>query len=57
MECAHCVVILLICLNKLLIFVIGSFSFASKLFIDGICVVDFMPATKTMNGLRCTLML
>ena len=50
MKCVYCAVIVVICLNRLLIFVIGSFSIASKLFIDGMCVVAFAPATKTMNG-------
>jgi hypothetical protein len=42
------VAIMLICLNVLLIFIIGSF--ISKLFIDGMCVVALAPATKTMSG-------
>lgn len=36
--------------NRPLLFVIRSFSIASKLFIGGMCVVAFAPATKTMNG-------
>lgn len=35
-----------ICLNVLLVFVIGIFGFASKLFIDGMCVVALAPMIK-----------
>lgn len=31
-------------------FVIGIFSFVSKFFIDGVCVVPIAHATKTMSG-------
>lgn len=31
-------------------FVIGIFSFVSKFFIDGVCVVAIAHATKTMSG-------
>ena len=43
--CAYCVTIILICLNILMIFVVDSFSIASKLFIDGMCVVVLVPTT------------
>lgn len=46
--CAYGVVIMFICLNMLLIFVIGIFSFTSNLFIDGMCVVSLAPETKIM---------
>ena len=42
--------IVLICLNVFLIVVIGSFSFVSKPFIDGMCVVALAPTTRTMSG-------
>ena len=38
------------CLNVQLIFVIGTFSLISKLFIDGMCVMAFAPTTKTISG-------
>ena len=41
---------MLIDLNMLFIFVIGIFNFVSKFFIDGICVVAFALATKTISG-------
>lgn len=50
MECAYCVGIVLICLNALLTFVIGSFSLVSKLFIDGMCIVALELAIKIMSG-------
>ena len=34
MECAYCVAIMLICLNVSLIFVIGSLSVVSSIFIE-----------------------
>ena len=40
---------MLICLNVLLIFVMGSFNFVSNLFMDGTCVVARALATKTMS--------
>lgn len=46
-ECAYCVAMMLICLNVFLIFVLGSLSLVSKLFIDGMCVVALAPAAKT----------
>ena len=49
-ECAYCVAIMLICLNVLLVCVIGSVSVVSNFFIDGICVVPLAPATSTMSG-------
>jgi len=49
-ECTYCVAIMLICLNIFLIFMIGSLSIASSLFIDGMCVVALAPVTKTMSG-------
>ena len=42
--------ILLICLNVLLIFMTGSSSIVSSLFIDGMCVAALAPATNTMSG-------
>jgi hypothetical protein len=45
MECTYCVK-LFICIIDL---VIGSLSFNSNLFIDGMCVVALAHATKTMN--------
>lgn len=50
MEHAYCVVVALICLNVLLIFVTRFIRFVSKPFIDGICVVALVPATKTTSG-------
>lgn len=50
MECAYCVLIVLIWLNALLIFVTRSFSFAPKLFLNEMCVVALAPATKTISG-------
>ena len=41
---------MLICLNVLLIFVIGSLSIVSEFFIDEMCVVVLAPATDTMSG-------
>ena len=41
---------MLICLNVSLIFVIGSLSVVSCIFIDGICVVTLAPVTNTMSG-------
>ena len=52
MECAYCVAIMLICLNVILIFVMGIVNVASSFFIDGICVVPFDPATSTIMGLH-----
>ena len=49
-ECAYCVAIMLICLNVLLIFMIGSLSILFSLFIDGMCVVALAPAANTMSG-------
>ena len=49
-ECAYYVAIMLICLNVLLIFIIGSLSIVSNLFIDGMCVVALAPMTNTMSG-------
>ena len=49
MECAYCVAIMLICLNVLLILVIGSVNVVSSFFIDGICVVPLAPAASTMS--------
>lgn len=51
MECEYCVANVLICVNVLLIFVIGSFKFAPKLFIDGMCVLALVLATNTMSGI------
>lgn len=42
--------IVLTCLNILLIFVTWSFILVFKFFIDGLCVVDLVFATKTMSG-------
>ena len=42
--------ILLICLNVILIFMIGSLSFVSKFFIDGMCVVALAHVTSTTSG-------
>jgi len=39
-----------ICLNVILIFVIGIFIFVSKCFIDGICVVALAPIARTISG-------
>ena len=50
MECAYFVAIVLICLNVLLIFVVGNFILISKLFINGICVMALALATKTVSG-------
>ena len=42
---------MLICLNVLLIFMIGSLSIISSIiFIDGMCVVAFALAINTMSG-------
>jgi hypothetical protein len=41
---------MLICLNVLLIFMIGSLSIVSKFFIDGMCVMALAFATNTMSG-------
>ena len=49
-ECVFCVVIMFICLSVFLIFAIGILRFVSKLFIDGLCVVDLAPATRTISG-------
>ena len=49
-ECAYCVVIMFTCLNVSLIFVMEIFSFVSKLFIDGICVVALAHATMPISG-------
>jgi hypothetical protein len=46
MVCAYGVANVFICLNVLLIFVIGIVGFVSKLFIDGMCVVALAPTTK-----------
>ena len=35
-ECAYCVAVILICLNVLLIWDVGSLSFVSRSFIEGI---------------------
>lgn len=50
MECAYCVVVVLICLDVILVFVIGSFNLVSKLCIVGMRVVALVPATKIMSG-------
>ena len=50
MKHAYCVVVVLICLNVLLTFVTRFIHFVSKLFIDGICVVALVSATKTTSG-------
>ena len=42
--------IMLICLNVLLIFVVGSLNLVSSAFIDGMCVVALAPAAITMSG-------
>ena len=42
--------IILICLNVFLVFMIGSLSFVSRFFIDGMCVVALAHATSTMSG-------
>ena len=41
---------MLICLNVLLIFMIGSLSIVSSLFVDGMCDVALAPATNTISG-------
>ena len=41
---------MLICLNVLLIFMIGRLNIVSSLFIDGMCVVAFAHVTNTMSG-------
>ena len=48
--CAYCVAIMLICLNVDYIFMIGSLSFVSRFFIDGMFVVALTHATSTMSG-------
>ena len=50
MECAYCVAIVLICLNIILILVVGSLKLVAKFFIDGIFVVVLALATKNMSG-------
>ena len=50
MECAYCVTIMLIYLNVVLIFVIGTVNVVASYFIDGICVVPLALATSTMSG-------
>ena len=45
MECVYCVVIVLICLNVLLIFVMGSFSLVSRLFVDMMCDWGYIPSS------------
>ena len=52
MECAYCMAIMLICLNVLLIFMIGSVNIVSKFFIDGICVVPLAPVANTTSGVN-----
>ena len=49
-ECAYCVAIMLIFKNLLLIFMTGSLSIFSSLFIDEVCVVALALATNTMSG-------
>ena len=49
-ECAYCVAIMLICLNVLLIFTIGSLSIVYSFLIDGMCVVALAHVTNTMSG-------
>ena len=41
---------MLICLIVLLIFMLGSLSIVTSLFIDGMCIVALAHATKTMSG-------
>lgn len=50
MECAHSMANVLMCLNIFFMFVIGSFSFISRLLINGICVVALVLDVKTMSG-------
>lgn len=45
MDCAYCVAMELICLNALLIFVMGILSLASEFFMDGMFVVVLAPMT------------
>ena len=49
-ECACCIGIMLISLNVILIFMVGSLSFVSMFFIDRMCVVALAHATKSMSG-------
>ena len=49
-ECAYCVAIILICLNVLLIWVVGSLSIVSSSFIEGMCVVALAPDGSTISG-------
>lgn len=44
------VAIMIICLHVILIFMIGSLSIDSKLFIDGMWVVVLVPTAKTRDG-------
>ena len=41
---------MLICLNVLLIFVVGSLNLVSSAFIDGMCVVALAHVAITMSG-------
>ena len=49
-EYAYCGSFMFISLNVFLIVVIGILSFVPKYFINGICVVAFAPATRTISG-------
>jgi hypothetical protein len=49
-ECAYSMAIMLICLNVLLIFVVGSLNLVSSAFMDGMCVVALAPVANTMSG-------
>ena len=42
--------IMLICLNVLLIFMVGSLNLVSSAFIDGMCVVALAHVAITMSG-------
>jgi hypothetical protein len=41
---------MIICLNVFFIFAMGVFSFVSKLFIDGTCVMTLARATRIISG-------
>ena len=49
-ECVYYVAIVLICFDVILVFITGSFTLVSKLFIDGVCEVVLALVAKTMVG-------
>ena len=49
-EWAYCMAIMLICLNVFLICDVGSLSFVSSSFIEGMWVVALAPDASTISG-------